>query len=460
MVLTRRPAAAARAPVQRRCPLSHVDRRGLPISTPSDEAAGHYRDGADLLLAAWPGADAALDLAIAADPDFALAHAARARLHAQRGEAAAAKVCAASARELVARRGTERERSHVEAIALGVEGKPQEALAQVLPHVETWPRDAVILALPLGAFGLFAFSGRADHNEARVALCERHAGHYAAGDWWFLTYLGWSHTENGDAARGRPLTERAFELRPENANAVHALAHAMFEQGAIAGAEAMISEWLPGYGRSGQLYSHIAWHRTLLALENDNAERALAIWRCQLRPERTVAAPLIVVSDSAALLWRLRLHGHDVPKEYVADAARHAGEAFPDAGFSFADVHLALIAALNGERDALTRRIEALDARVAAGRVPAGPAVPAICRAVLAFAAEDYAGCVRLLAPVAADVVRIGGSHAQREVIEDTLIVALLRSGEPAKARALIDERLHRRPSPRDTRWRAATGQP
>jgi hypothetical protein len=58
---------------------------------------------------------------------------------------------------------------------------------------------------------------------------------------------------------------------------------------------------------------------------------------------------------------------------------------------------------------------------------------------------------------VLTDVVRIGGSHAQRELIEDTFIVALIRSGEPARARALIDARLHRRPSSRDARWQAAT---
>jgi hypothetical protein len=313
----------------------------------------------------------------------------------------------------------------------------------------------VILALPLGAFGLFAFSGMADHDQARVDLCERHARHYGDDDGWFLTYRGWAHTENGEVARGRALTQRAFDLRPENANAAHALAHAMYEDGSVADAEALISEWLPTYGRAGLLYSHIAWHRALLALENGNVERALAIYGCQLRHTRTTAAPIMVVSDSASLLWRLRIYGHDVPKERVADAARYAEQAFPDAGFAFVDVHLALLAAANGDRDALQRRVAGLESQVAAGAVAAGPAAPAICRAILAFADEDYAGCVRLLEPVAAGAVRIGGSHAQREVIEDTLLVALMRSGETANARALLDRRLHRRPSARDQRWRA-----
>jgi hypothetical protein len=450
-------AGARSLAVSKEIPVAHADRRGLPLSTASDAAADHYRDGVDLLLAAWPGAAEALDQAIAADPDFALAHAARARLHATRGESGQAKLRIASARERVAERGTERERSHVEAIGYAIDGQPGKALEQVLAHAESWPRDAVVLGLALGAFGLLAFSGMADHDRARVDLCGRHARHYGDDDWWFLTYRGWAHTENSDVALGRTLTQRAFDLRPENANAAHALAHAMYEDGSAAEAEALISKWLPGYGRPGPLYSHIAWHRALLALETGNAERALAIYACQLRHTRTVAAPVIVVSDSASLLWRLRLLGHDVPKERLDDAARYAGQAFPDAGFAFIDVHLALLAAANGDREALRRRVDALESRVAAGTLAAGPAVPAICRAVLAFADGDYAGCVQLLEPAAAGAVRIGGSHAQRDVIEDTLLVALIRSGKTAKARDLLDRRLHRRPSPRDLRWRSLT---
>jgi hypothetical protein len=79
-----------------------------------------------------------------------------------------------------------------------------------------------------------------------------------------------------------------------------------------------------------------------------------------------------------------------------------------------------------------------------------------MCRALNAFAGEDYAACVTALEPVLHEVVRIGGSHAQREIIEDTYIVALIRAGELPRARAVLDTRLHRRPSPRDTRWRAA----
>ena len=78
-----------------------TDRYGLAVST-TDDAAAAYRQGIDCVLAAWPGAADALDRAIAADPNFALAHAARARVHAMYAEGTQAKTSVAAAQRLVA----------------------------------------------------------------------------------------------------------------------------------------------------------------------------------------------------------------------------------------------------------------------------------------------------------------------------------------------------------------------
>ncbi len=433
--------------------MARLDRRGLPLSTTSDLAAERCREGVDLLLSAWPGAAEALEEAIAADPDFALAHAARARLHAIRAEPAEAKARIATATDLVARHGTERERSHVEVLSLAINGQPARALERALAHAEAWPRDVVVLSLPLGAFGLFAFSGMADHDQARVDLCERHARHYDAEDWWFLTYHGWSHAENGAVEHGRALTQRGFDLRRENANAAHALSHALYEAGAGEEAERLIEGWLPGYDRTGPLHGHIAWHAALGALERGDTDRALALYAAHVEPSVSAGMPVNVVSDTASFLWRLQAYGHVVPAGLWQAAAAYAGRAFPKAGFAFADAHMAILEAAGGDREAVARRAAALAELAEAGSLAAGPVVPAICRAALAFAEEDYAGCARILEPVAAEVVRIGGSGAQREMLADMLLLALMRSGEAAKARALLDRRLHRRPSPRDARW-------
>ena len=427
------------------------DRYGLPFSTSSQSAAAAYREGIDLILSAWPGAAEAFETAIAADPGFALAHAARARVHSFYSEGEAAKAKAATARELVSN-GSAREQSHVNALAHAVEGQPSKALTCALIHLENWPRDAFILSLLLGAYGLLAFSGRADHNEARVDLCERHAHHYG-DDWWFLTYLGWAHTENGNVGIGRLITQRAINKRRENGNAAHALSHAMFEDGSISDAEAFMADWLPIYDRGGLLHGHMSWHEALLALEQGDAARALAIYADRIQPKVTTAAPLFAVVDGASLLWRLWMCGYTVSKDVWDDAAVYAERNFPKSGTPFVDVHIALLAAATGNRAGLEQRIGDLERRLEEGKLPQGFGVPAICRGAQAFADADFAGCVRILEPVADETVRIGGSHAQREVIEDTLLLALMKSDEPGKARALLDRRLHRRPSPRDMRW-------
>ena len=116
---------------------------------------------------------------------------------------------------------------------------------------------------------------------------------------------------------------------------------------------------------------------------------------------------------------------------------------------------MALFAAATRNRAALEERLGAIEKRLSEGKLPAGPVVPQIFRAMTAFAGGDYTCCVTHLEPVLDEVVRISGSHAQREIVEDTFIVALMKSGNLPRAGAMLDRRLHRRPSPRDIRWMA-----
>ena len=432
--------------------MAHEDRYGLPLSTTSPEAAAAYREGVDLMLAAWTGAAEAFEQAIAADPDFALAHIARARIHTfyQQGDVARKK--ATLARELVARNGSEREKRHVETLALAIEGQLPAALASTLEHLEAFPRDAIVMSLPMGAFGLFAFSGMADHDQARVDLCGRYAHHYG-DDWWYLYNHGWALVENNDLARGRAMIERAFAIREANANAVHGLLHAMFEDGSVDEGDALVDRWIPSYDRSGILHGHIRWHQALGALEHGDAARALKIYAEVLQPSVTRAPPLNAITDGASLLWRLQVYGHAVPEELWNAADAYAQTAFPRSSIPFADVHMALFAAATHNHAALAERLAVIEQRLAEGKLPAGHVVPTLFRAMSAFADGDHRGCVGLLSPVLDEIVRIGGSHAQRTLIEDTFIVALMKSGDLPRARAMLEARLHRRPSPRDARW-------
>ena len=67
--------------------------------------------------------------------------------------------------------------------------------------------------------------------------------------------------------------------------------------------------------------------------------------------------------------------------------------------------------------------------------------------AIQAFGKGDYRETVRLLRPIRAIAHRFGGSHAQRDVIDLTLIEAALRAGDTALSRALAAERYDARPA-------------
>jgi tetratricopeptide (TPR) repeat protein len=426
------------------------DRYDLPLTTASDRAAAHYRDGVDCMLSAWHGAEDAFDRAIQEDPEFALAHIARARLHQLNMQGNEARSMTAHARQLAAGADA-RERRHIEIMAAVIEGKPKVAASGAEAHLKEHPRDALVLSMLLGAFGLYAFSGRPDHDAAKLAACERAATHYGE-DWWFLSYLGWSHTEAGNLTTGRIFSERAMGLRAANANAAHGLSHAMFEQGDMAAGRQFLSGWLPAHDRKSFLHGHLWWHISLIALDEGDLDAALAIYEQQIKPADRPYPPLNIFTDGASLLWRLSLAGKDGLEPHWRDVAAYGDRYFPQAGAHFADVHHALSAASTGG-DALDTRLAQLEARAADGKLAPGRAAIDICRGMRAFADGDHDGAIRLLEPAMTDVVRIGGSHAQRELWEDTLIVAYLRGGHRDKAAALISSRLKRRPSARDAAW-------
>ncbi len=204
--------------------------------------------------------------------------------------------------------------------------------------------------------------------------------------------------------------------------------------------------------RESQLHCHISWHLALFELARGNAERARELYADAIRPAVSHAPPLFNLADAASFLWRWRIYdlGRD-PGDWN-EVAAYARRCFPQAGVHFADVHAALAESpeLTDERAGQCR------ARLDAGRLPQGTVVPELCAGAAAFARGDYAEAAAQLGSAMPELARIGGSHAQREVFEDTYIVACLRAGEGAKAAERLKTRLARRSSARDERWLAA----
>ena len=431
----------------------------LPLSTDSPRAAEQYILAVEKLLSANVGAEEALGRAIDADPGFALAHAARARVLQLRGAMPEARAAAARA-VLLAPSATRRERGHVEALALALESDMQRALAHVLEHLREFPRDGLVLSLTSGVFGLIGFSGRRDRNEALLDLLDGLAVSYGE-DWWFLNVHGFACTEADKRTRGRRLVDRALALNPRNAHAAHARAHVCYEANTCEEGAAFLRSWLPDYNRTAQLHCHLSWHRALFELALGRPEDAWTLYDEHIRPVNSYAPALITLSDSVSLLWRCRLWDKERGAVAWGELRDFARRSFPTPSVAFADAHVVMACAAAGDRAGADARIDELRRAEREGRQPAGRVAADVAEAMAAFAQGDDDAVIRLLVPVLAELVRVGGSHAQRDVFEETLLGAYLRSGRTEQAALLFRERLDRRPSARERSWlRPATPPP
>ena len=404
-----------------------TDRYGLAVSTVSADARDAFVEGCDLMLSGNAGAEAAFERATAADPAFALAHAGKARAHQVRGEAPLARSAMAAA-NAVANDLPAREASYIAFYNLVLTGQGDAAVAAAKQHLRTWPRDAMVLSPCTSVFGLIGFSGRAGREREQVELLEGFAAAYG-DDWWFNSQYAFALLETGRRGAARPLIDAAMARNPANAHGIHIRAHLYYEDGEQEAARAYLNAWMPGYPREGQLYCHISWHRALCALEAGDAGEAFRIYTDCISPDKIWGPPLNALTDAAAFLWRAELSGQprDPAKWQIVHDFAH--RMFPRPGTAFADVHVALADAVCGDGAALDARVREMEAMARAGRLPSGPLVPALARAFAAFCRQDYQGAIAAIEPVLDQHERIGGSRAQRDLVEFTLLKAYVSEG-------------------------------
>jgi tetratricopeptide (TPR) repeat protein len=424
--------------------MSLADRYGLALSTASAAAARHYQDGMDRLLSYGFGADQAFASAIAADEGFALAHAGAALFALFQGDGASAKASVERARGLVGG-ATRREQQHVTALAAIAGGESTRGLGLIEEHVKEFPRDALLVNQAGSTIGL---GGRADREALRVGFVEALAPAYG-DDWWYQSALGFTYHEVGRYDEARRLSERSLAQYRGNANASHNIAHVCYETVDNEGGIAMLAGWLDDYDRRAPFHCHLAWHLALFELQCGRPERSLAIYERDIAPSSN---PRLSMIDGSALLWRFGLYDYQkgpLPWRPLADLAARVTRP----GFIFGDVHAALAYASVGDERALSALIAGLEALHAKGHPIAGTVALPLVRGVAAYAAGDFAGALGLMESVDGEIHRVGGSHAQWELFEETMVVCQLRLGRLDEAVRLLGRRLARRAAPQDMAW-------
>jgi tetratricopeptide (TPR) repeat protein len=408
------------------------DRYGNPLTTNSPTALDQYNAGMDRFLAYEGGVFEALNAAITADEGFALAHLTMARFLQIKGNRE--KSLAAFTRALATCGGASpRELSLIAAFAPLFEGRPAEALDLVRKHLADYPRDAMALQTSTTVFGLIGFSGLPGREAEQLALTSALAPHYGE-DWWFLSQHAFSQIEVGKVAEASANIERSFELNPNSAQMAHIRSHVYYESGAKKDGYDFLRGWLQDYDREGLLHGHLSWHLGLWALDRRELDFMWSIIDDAMAPENSTAAPLVVLCDMAALLYRAGLSGVAIPSDRWRAVSDYASKFFPVPGMAFCDVHAALAHAMAGNREPLAKIISE-------ARGPAADVVRDLASAYAAIANENWSEALQHLVPGMTDHARIGGSKAQRDLLEYTLSNVLLKLGRREEAQTLLSLR-------------------
>lgn len=187
----------------------------------------------------------------------------------------------------------------------------------------------------------------------------------------------------------------------------------------------------------------------------------LRLYDSQIRGGRS--AVVLDMIDASAMLWRLHLRGVEIGQARWDEIAETWAPLSHDGLYAFNDVH-GLVSFLGaGRRDLVEQQMATLH-RTARGQgsnaaMAAQVGLP-VAEALLAFSDGRYRQTISWLRPVRSIAHRFGGSHAQRDLLDLTLIEAAHRAGDTALVRALAAERLRAKPkSPLAQAYRFAASQ-
>jgi tetratricopeptide (TPR) repeat protein len=374
---------------------------------------------------------------IEADPDSGVAHAVAALFAVVGGDDSFdARAEAAAAR--AGRAPQEWESSFVDVATRTVENGAWSEYDAWQRHAETHPAD--LISFDMAGF-LIATSTRSDMFEGIEQLIGRTRS--AVGE--HVSVLGYEamlRQEQGRLDEAHRLASRCLELDPPGSDGAHPMAHVYFESGDHAEGLAFLDRWLPTTDQESLFTTHLVWHAALHELQLGRADQAVERY--------LVCGGTRGPSDGTSLLWRCQMLGHVTPgtdpaTPTMAEVVAPLVDGVP---FTFVGAHVALGLATAGDSEGLRRFARAAEGFTVPG---ASELLPDLSLGFAAYVEGDYAGAAEVLGRCADDFVRLGGSHAQREVFEDTLIQARTRAGQLEDAAALIQARLDRRPSPIDS---------
>jgi len=434
------------------------DAHGLTISTSSVEAAAAFDRAIEGYLTARLDARNHLSDALKADREFGLAHCLKGyfvMLLYKQAALPAAREAADEARRLTAT-ATAREAMHVDALEAWLLGDIERLFAIWEAILADHPTDA--LALRLAHYQYF-WTGRAADmlvSVERVApRWSRDLPRYGA----MLACRSFALEECGEYAAAEATGRAAVAINPADLWAAHAVAHVMEMQGRPREGIAWLEELVPHWEGSNQVSHHLWWHRALFHYERREFDQVLALYD---RRFRNLSSPLtalqpdfvIDVQNAASMLFRLERQGVDVGERWT-EIADKAAARIGDCLSAFTLPHwMMALAATDREKDAHLM-LDAMRSYARGTRSNAsvvGDIALPIAEAVLAHRHGDYSAALDLMRPLVDRTQRMGGSHAQHDVLRQLFLDCAMRAGRADDVHLVVRLAAARYPTPLDQR--------
>ena len=335
-----------------------------------------------------------------------------------------------------------REQEHAAAIEAWLGGDWHGAASRLDNLLSQWPSD--LLALLLG-HQLDFFLGDAQNLRDRPIRTLRELDPDDQHAAFVRGMAAFGLEEAGHYGQALDAGLAAVAANPDDVWAIHAVVHTYEMQGRVD--EGI--RFLEGDGtrwESGNLFTvHNWWHQALFQLEAGRPERSLSIYDTEIHHAESAGVPIEML-DASGLLWRLLLDGVDTGERFAALADAWSTKANAEPWYAFNDLHAAMAFAGADRRDDLRNLLASRERwlETAAGsnaRMTAEIGLPA-CRSVLAFVEQRYDDVLADLMPIRRVFAHFGGSHAQRDALQRTMLESALRAGRYEQARALASERL------------------
>jgi tetratricopeptide (TPR) repeat protein len=420
------------------------DAQGQTVSGGTAEAIEHYDQAVRAFNLGYGDAPGLFDAAREASPDLAMALLAKAWMFALANDPAVL----VHARDLVGAAAglnlNERERAHIAALQHELAGAPSAAVATLDSLLMRYPFD---LVAHQAATLLDGYMGRFRWVRDRSARALPFWAKDQPGYGTMLAFHGFGLEEAGDYARAEEESREAAELEPHSFWPHHTVAHVMEMTGRPQDGLGWMAAREPFWSAPENVTQvHIWWHKSLFHLELGQYAAALAIYDGPLLD--TLRPLALNLCNASALLWRLHMLGCDVSDRWRDLLPRWEGHA-DGKTMLFNDLHATMAELGAGEENLAGRRLQWMR-ETAAGHVEAAGCyrdvgIPLV-EGFIAFHRGAYAQAMDRLLPLRFDLWRIGGSKAQRDVVDWTLAEAAVRAGAREVALSLANERLGLRP--------------